>query len=287
MFKQPKQLKQPGPLVTAICVTVIGSIFLLVGVSLALYGYVNYKDAGVYSKTSVIPVADIKEGEVVKIVLNSQSINTYESPNSKIPCVFCQLKYFHYDEDSDGVIRDYLDKTKTKPGLLILESNTKKYLISLLNPRADFYFNNTFVYLKNPKTQQYEPTTKIEFRSGDNIIKENIISPGEQVLVFGKVKKITPGIEDGITTIVFQNIEIPEPFDNLGLFYEKLFKASLSNELTSYIISTKPEASLGDELHAIRETTGLILFGLAFIIIPLIIIISVWLSFIKSLFRLL
>lgn len=287
MFKKPKQYKQPGPLTTAICITVICSIFLIIGASLASYGYVKYKDAAIYSKTSVSPVADIKEGNVVKIVLNSQTKTTYESPYSKIPCVFYQLQYIHYDENSDGVVSDYLDKTKREPATLTLDANNKQYLISLVNPRAEFYFKNTFTYLKNTKTFQYEPTSKMEFRSGDNIIKENIISPGEEVLVFGKVKRFVPAINGGISTIEFQKKQLPEPFSNLGLFYSHLYEAIVSNELTSYIISTRTEEALDDELHSIGNTTGLILFGLAFTIIPLIIIIGVWLMFIKSKFKLL
>lgn len=285
MFMTSRQLAPTGPFKTAICVTVICSIFLLVGLSLTTYGYVKNKDADVYSQTPITSISDIKHGKVVKLLFDSQRINTFESPYSKLSCVFYQLQYIHFEEDSDGAIDDYLDKTITQPALLTLDSKDKKYLVSLVNPKASVYFKNTFTYLKDPKTQQYNPTTKLEFSDGDKIIKENLISPGEEILVFGKVKKIVPAVADGLTTIEFQYIELPDPFIDIGLFYEKLTQAALSNELTSFIISTKSESSLDNDLHDIGETTGLIIFGLVFTIVPLIIILGVWYLWIKSIFK--
>lgn len=275
----------PGPissLIGAVFGTAFCSIFLIVGCSLALYGYVKYNDAGIYSKTPVVSVSDIKEDQIAKFILKSESINSYEATYSKTPCVFYRLEYVSYSEDSDGDLTSSVDEIKSAPDQLTLESNDKRYLVSLVNPQAEFYFKNTLTYLKNWQTKQYEPTTKIEFRSGDNIVRENFIAPEEDVLIFGKVKKIIPGTVDGLTTIEFKNIELGDPFNNIGLFYSNLFNALLSNELTSYIVSTKPSDSLDEELNSMENTTGLIFFGLIFCIIPIIIVVAVWFSFIKS-----
>lgn len=279
--------KGPGPIssfISAIAATLFLSIFFLVGSTLALYGYVKYKDAGVYSQTPVISVADIKEGEIVKFVLKSQSINSHEASFSKLPCVFYQTQYISFYEDSDGDLSSTIDELKKAPDQLTLESKDKNYQISLIKPPAELYFKNTFTYLKNLQTNVYEPTAKSDFGSGDYIIKENVISPDEDVLVFGKISKIIPTSVDGLTSLEFQNIDLSDPFTNVVLFYTGLVESILSNELTSYIVSTKSDKDLNIELKSMEKTTGLIYFGLAFCIIPAIILIGVWFTFIKSIF---
>lgn len=109
-----------------------------------------------------------------------------------------------------------------------------------------------------------------------------MIVPAEDVLIFGQVKKIVPDASNGLISIEFQCIELTDPFENFKLFYSNLFKAFFSNELTSYVVSTKSDLELGEELNSLEGSMGIMLFGLAFCIIPLIIILAVWSSFIKS-----
>ncbi|MGD9581689.1 MAG: hypothetical protein AB7V50_09975 [Vampirovibrionia bacterium] len=282
-FKRSFSQGPVGRLYSAIIGTIFCFIFLSIGISMILSGYVRYIDSNVYAATPITSVDNIKEGQVVKLCLKAKPVKTIESFQSKLPCVYYITRYLRYNRYTEGILMFTIDNVIKKPNNIILESGGKDYSFSLLDPMADLFFNKTFTFIKNVKTNVYEPTTKIEFATGDYVIEENVIFPSENVIVFGKVNKIIPDSYNNITKIEFTKIEFIEPLENFAKCYYYLFKAIFEKDVSHYVISTKDDVSLEKELKLFDRTGSQIILGFVMCLIFVVILISSWSLFMKSL----
>ncbi|MGD9581688.1 MAG: hypothetical protein AB7V50_09970 [Vampirovibrionia bacterium] len=266
-------------LIFALIVTLICFIFLQGALSELAYSYMKYKETELFAKIPTMSVADIKEGQIVKLMLKSKYTGNMQSFYGKYDCVFCITKYLEYFKGYRNSTGSRIVKDDQGPDQIVLESDGKDYSFSVVNPKPELFFKNTFNYIRNNVNMLYQPTTKVKFEPNDYVIKENFISPAEDVVVYGKVKKIIPDESNKITRIEFEEY----PFANIKEI--DIFKVINNNDSAPYIISTKLPASLLLEFQSENNIMNTVLTNAPMFIIPLIVLLVFWMMFLGSIFR--
>ena len=269
-------------LLGALIPTIFLSLFLIVGISLMSYGYINVRENSQFRNTSIKHISELKENEIVKFTLTPDSLDVVESAYKKINCVFYKTEWISYYRSSDS-IKKSIDKTESGPDAITLISGNNKYRISTRIPGMTLFTASQYILLKNRKTGQYIPNFKEKFQANDNVIEENIILPDEEVLVYGKLSSIKQ-VNENTKELTFSTSSLPDPFDNLPVFFENLFSTLFNNNLTSYIISTRTDEITANKFKS-GEGLGLIAFGAVFCIVPLVLLIAVWWNFIQYIFQ--
>lgn len=270
-----------GQFVSNLIPTVFISIFVVVGTGLALSGYNQITTENMFKSMKNMPFEEFKEGKAVRFKMNPVDQELIKSPQSGNYCILYNLDYISYWEDSDGDLYDSVDKTILNPQQLNLTDGQKTYIIDLKEPKAKLALKNKLTYLKDNSSEEYMLTTKTRFDEYDKTIEEKLLFPQDEVTVFGVLKSIEPTNEQGKTKLIFEDKSIDFFADPLNGAIG-IVKSAINQDVQVYIVSNDTNENIQ---KAITGDGGyaLVVFGSIFGGIPLLILIGIWVGFVKNL----
>lgn len=280
MVKPFRKTTLVGDLIGSIIGTAFASLFLIIGLTLSIFGYINQRDIKTFKTLPVTSIADLKTGTAVKVKLNPFAAELVNSSHSKTPCVFYKLDHLEYVRD-EGQVYSRIKDTENSSDDLLLISNDQQILVPLEDPEPVMFLSSSKNYLKNRKTKKYIQTDQQEFSGGDKVIQEKILLPSDIVTVFGYLSEIVDLPDKNTKLLKFHKVEFKDPFSDIRSFYSHLFETLFQNKLTLYLVSTLSDEEAASKMSE-KSGNPLIIFGIVFCIIPLLLIISMWLPFIRS-----
>lgn len=244
-----------------------------IGVSLLLGGIINIRDSSIMEQTSISEIKHLKPTQIVKLKVKTDPERTVKTNFSKLPCHF-------YIEEKIKVIMDegtpVLRTTKTNytPDNLKITHNNHSYFVDIKDSEAMFFIQTEKYYLYNQITKTYNATNKKYFDSNDKLIREKIILPSEEVIIFGKIKDIKIPGKNKIPTIQFEKQNYGNFFENPFNTFNILINTIKNNTFTLFIIYTGNDDKVKEKINS--STAYIMLFlGLFFLIIPSVIIFSI------------